>query len=221
MLFFILAAGATVAGIAAVAGASWLLSVNLRSRKKLLAVTLLLAYGAALWFRPTAWPFIDLAVVAGALGAVLLIEGGLQTPPAVAMFLAVAAVADYLSVSGGLSRVIIERYRDGTGDLLIYLSLVVLVRGHLIPIVGISDLFIGAAAATALLRLGFRPVAVMGTIAGALLCALAYGFWRGGAPAVPFLAGAVALLVWRHSSRTAAGRVHAASTLRDGCRGAG
>jgi hypothetical protein len=31
--------------------------------------------------------------------------------------------------------------------------------------------------------------------------ALAYGLWRGGAPALPFIAVAVLFLVWRHSSR--------------------
>jgi hypothetical protein len=76
------------------------------------------------------------------------------------------------------------------------------VHGHAIPIVGIGDLFVGGAAATALLRLGLRPAAVMGMIAVGLLSALAYGLWRGGAPALPFIAVAVFFLVWR----TRAGR---------------
>jgi hypothetical protein len=87
----------------------------------------------------------------------------------------------------------------GTSDLLLYLALVVPIGGRLIPIVGISDLLIGGAAATALIRLGLRPIAVVGTIAMGLVFALSYGLWRGGAPALPFLAVTVFLLVWRNS----------------------
>jgi hypothetical protein len=146
------------------------------------------------------WPVIDLAVLTGAAGAAVLIGGGLSSSGAVVAFLIAAAAVDILSVSGGLSRVIIERYQDGTSDLLLYLTLVVPIGGSLIPIVGISDLLIGGAAATALIRLGLRPVAVMGAIAAGLLGALAYGLWRGGAPALPFLAVTVFLLVWRNST---------------------
>jgi hypothetical protein len=109
-----------------------------------------------------------------------------------------AAVVDVLSMSGGLSNMLIERYRDGSSDLLLYLTLVAPIRGRAIPIVGIGDLLVGGAAATALLRLGLRPVAVMRTIAVGLLSALAYGLWRGGAPALPFVAAVVFLLIrWR------------------------
>ncbi len=116
-----------------------------------------------------------------------------------AVFLGVAAVVDIVSMSGGVSRMLIEQYRDGTSELLLYLTLVAPIRGRAIPIVGIGDLLVGGAAATALLRLGLRPVAVMGAIAIGLLSALAYGLWRGGAPAVPFIAVAVLVLVWHHS----------------------
>ncbi len=163
---------------------------------------MLLTYGAALVLRPSAWPVIDLAVLAGAVGGVLLIEGGLQTPAAVAVILGVAAVVDLLSFSGGFTHVLIERYRGDSGNLLLYLCLVMPVHGRVIPIVGIGDLFVGGAASAALLRLGLRPAAVMGTIAIGLLSALAYGLWRGGAPALPFIAVAVFFLVWR----TRAGR---------------
>jgi len=143
---------------------------------------------------------IDLAVLAGAVAGVLLIEGGLQTPASVAVFLAVAAVVDLLSFSGGFTHILIQRYSVGSGNLLLYLCLVMPVHGRIIPIVGIGDLFVGGAAAAALLRLGLRPAAVMGTMAAGLLSALASGLWRGGAPALPFIAVAVFFLVWRHST---------------------
>jgi hypothetical protein len=201
-LFSVLAAVVTVGGLAAVVWASRLAGTISPSRRKLLAGALLLTYGAAVFLRPSPWPVIDLAVLAGAVGGVLLIEGGLRTPASVAVFLAVAAVVDLLSFSGGFTRILIQRHAAGSGNLLLYLCLVMPVHGHAIPIVGIGDLFVGGAAATALLRLGLRPAAVMGMIAVGLLSALAYGLWRGGAPALPFIAVAVFFLVWR----TGAGR---------------
>ncbi len=199
-LFSVLAAVMTVGGLAAVVSVSRIASTISPSSRRLLTCALLVAYGAALFLRPSFWPVIDLAVLAGAVGGVLWLERGLQTPPAVAVFLAVAAVVDYLSFSGGFTRVLVERYRAGSGGLLLYLSLDVPIRGHAIPIVGIGDLLVGGAAATALIRLGLRPAAVIGTIAVGLLTALAYGLWRGGAPALPFVAVAVFLLVWRQHS---------------------
>jgi hypothetical protein len=179
---------------------------------------LLLIYVAALAVRPSGSVAIDLAGLAGAVGGVVWVEGALQTPAAVAVFLTVAGVVDYLSMSAGVSKVLVERYRAGTGNLLVYLSLVVPVRGHAIPVVGLSDLFIGGAAAVALVRLKLRPAAVMGTMVAGFLSALAYGLWRGGTPAAPFLAGAVALLVWRHSSRSTMRQTPGAPASYQGCR---
>jgi hypothetical protein len=197
-LFSLLAAGITLGGLVAVVSIARLLPRLFPARTKLLAGLFLLGYAAVLVLRPSAWPVIDLAVLLGAVAGVLLLEGGLRSPGAVAAFLGAAAVVDILSMSGGLSRMLVERYRDGSSDLLLYLTLVAPIRGRAIPIVGIGDLLVGGAAATALLRLKLRPVMVMGTIAIGLLSALAYGLWRGGAPALPFVAAAVFLLVRWH-----------------------
>ncbi len=198
-LLLILATTITVGGLVVVVwGASQVLRLT-PFRARLLAGILLLIYGAVLIFRPSAWPVIDLAVLIGVVGATVLIGGGLSSSGAVVAMLVAAAAVDILSVSGGLTRAIIDGYRDGTSNLLLYLTLVVPIGGRLIPIVGISDLLIGGSAAVALLRLGLRPVAVIGTIAIGLLGALAYGIWRGGVAALPFIAIAVLLLVWRNS----------------------
>jgi hypothetical protein len=220
LLFSILAAFVTLGGLAAVVWTARLVSRIAPSRTKALAGGLLLTYATVLVLRPSGWPVIDLAVLAGAVGGVLLLERGLRTPAAVTAFLVVAAVVDVLSVSGGVSRMLIERYREGTSDLLLYLTLVVPIRGRAIPIVGIGDLLVGGAAAAALLRLGLRPVAVMGAFAIGLLTALAYGLWRGGAPAVPFIAAAVSFLVWRHSIRPTGQSGPDPATLAEPCRGA-
>jgi hypothetical protein len=200
-LFSALAAAVTVAGFATVVWISRLAGRMPPSRRWLLACGMLAAYGAVLAFRPMAWPVIDLAVLAGAIGGVLLLEGALQTAAAVAVFLSVAAVVDTLSMSAGLSHVLVEQLRKGSSHLLLYLALVMPVRGATIPIVGISDLFVGGSAAVALIRLKLRPVAVIGTLTAGLLSALAFGLWRGPTPALPFLAVAVWLLLWRHAQR--------------------
>ncbi len=200
-LFSLVAAGVTLGGLGAVVCAAHSCSRLIRPRPAHLAALFLLCYSLVLLLRPSFWPVIDLAVLAGAVGGVLLIQGGLTSPQTVVAFLIVAAVVDLLSMSGRLSRAIVERYRSGSSQLLLYLTLVVPIRGRAIPIVGIGDLLVGGTAATALLRHGLRPVAVMAGLAIGLLAALAYGLWRGGAPAVPFIAVATFVFVWRHSAR--------------------
>lgn len=218
-LFSILAAFVTLGGLAAVVGAARVVPRVALTRAKNVAVALLLAYAAVLVIRPPGWPLSNLAVLIGSVGGVLMLERGLRTPGAVAVFLIVAALVDLFSFSGGLTRALIEGYREGTSDLLLYLTLAVPIGGRVVPIVGIVDLLVGGAAAVALLRLGLRPVAVMGTFVVGLLTALAYGLWRGGAPAVPFIAGAVLFLVWRHSMRRTVQPGPAPSSLAEPCRG--
>ena len=200
-LFSALAAAVTVASFATVVWISRIAGRMPSSRKRLLAWGLLAAYAAVLVFRPMAWAVIDLGVLAGAIGGVLLIEGALQAAAAVAVFLSVAAIVDVLSMAGGLSRIMIEGFRTGSSRLLLYVALVSPVRGSTIPIVGISDLFVGGSAAVALVRLKLRPKVVMGTMSAGFLAAVAYGLWRGPTPALPFLAVAVWLLFWRHAQR--------------------
>jgi hypothetical protein len=201
-LFSTLATLVTLGGLGAVVATARLAGQHASSWANALAACLLLSYGVVLVVRPSPWSVIDLAVLMGAVGGVLFLERGLRTPGAVAAFLVVAAVVDVLSVSGGVSRFLIERHREGTSDLLLYLTLVVPIRDRPIPIVGIGDLLVGGSAATALLRLGLEPVPVVGAVAGGLLAALAYGLAFGGAPAVPFMAAAVCLLVWRLKPRS-------------------
>jgi hypothetical protein len=93
-LFSVLAAAVTVAGFATVVRISIVARRMTSWRKRLLAFGLLAAYAVVLVFRPMAWQLIDLAVLTGAIGGVLLIEGGLQTAAAVAVFLSVAAIVD-------------------------------------------------------------------------------------------------------------------------------
>src|ERR1039458_7213968 len=103
-LFSALAAVVTVAGFTAVVRISRMALAIPPRKRRLLACGLLSAYAAALLFRPAAWPLIDLAVLAGAVGGVLLLEGSLATPVSVAVFLTVAGAVDFFSTFGGLTR---------------------------------------------------------------------------------------------------------------------
>jgi len=201
-LFTALSAAAALAGFAAVVWIARLAGRIPPRWRRLAACGLVAAYGITLACRPAAWPLIDLAVLAGAVGCTVLLAGALGPPVSVAVFLTVAGVVDFVSMSAGVSHVLVERYVAGKSDLLAYLCLVAPIRGHIVPIVGASDLFVSGSAAASLLRSKLRPAPVMGTFAAGLLGAVAWGFWRRAAvPVVPFLAVAVWLLVWRHSSR--------------------
>jgi len=200
-LFSALAAAVTVAGISTVVWIAYLAGRVPRPQRRLIGGGLLMISCLTLAFRPMAWTVIDLAVLAGAAGAVIWFEKALQAPIAVAVFLTVASVLDVISVIAGPSRMLMEGLRSGSSYLLLYLALVAPVHGHPIPIVGISDLFVGGSAAAALIRLGLRPMAVMGAVTVSLLCALAFGIWLGPAPAIPFLAAAAWCLVVRDTRR--------------------
>ena len=137
-LLLILATIVTIGGLVVVV---WVASQVLRLasfRARLLAGILLLIYGAVLILRPSAWPVIDIAVLIGAVGATVIFGGSLTSYGAVVALLVTAAAVDIFSVSGGLSRGIIEGYKDGSSDLLLYLTLVMPIGGRLIPIVGIQ-----------------------------------------------------------------------------------
>lgn len=187
----------TFAGVAVVTVAAALVE-RARGRQNPIAAAPLMAYGLALAVRPPYWGLADAAVIAGAVGGVVLIARGLTSPATVVAFLFVAAAVDLASWSGGPTRRIIDAYREGRSALLLFLALSIPLNGRIVPIVGIGDLLVGGSASLALVRAGFRPPFVALAVATGLLGALAYGLWRGGAPAVPFIAATVAGLVsWR------------------------
>jgi hypothetical protein len=193
---FILATLVTTAGLIVVVWAAHWISKLVPRRIKHLAILMLFTYGAALVLRPSAWPLMDLAVLIGAVGGAVLLGRSLSSWGTVIAFLVTAAVVDMFSMSGGLSRVIMTQYQSGSSDLLLALALVAPLAGRLVPIVGISDLLVGGSAAIALIRVGYRRVVAIGTIASGFTAALIFGLWWGGAPGLPFIAVGVFLLVW-------------------------
>jgi hypothetical protein len=196
----VLAVGVTLIGLTLVIVSGWLAGRLTPAQRLLLSATCLILYGIGLLFAPSRWILFDVAVLFGALGVVLLLERLIGSDArAVLVFVMVAAVVDIISFSSGLTRTIVDQYRAGDSDLLLYLSLVAPYRGRGVQIVGIADLIIGGTVATALFRYQYRFFPVWAAIGAGLVGALGVGLWRsGGVPAVPFIAGATMLLLWTH-----------------------
>lgn len=193
---FALATSVMIAALAVVVGAAYgtaRLASTVRSR---LAVAGLLGYGIVLVLRPPGWALIDTAVLAGAAGGAVLLAHRLSSPASILVFLAVAAVADLVSTSVGPTAAVVDQYRQEQSDLLLYLTVVIPLEGRTVPIVGVADLFVGGAAAGALLRQDFRAGPVFGAVALGLVLALGFALWRGGIAAIPWMTATVALLVW-------------------------
>jgi hypothetical protein len=181
--------------VVVVAGARGLQGLDPR-RGVVAAVALIAAFGAAMVLRPPVGLASNIAVLGGATGAAMLLSRPLGSRASVLAFLITAALVDLFSFSEGLTRAIVEAYREGRSPVLLYLTLVVRDAGRPIPVVGIGDLVVGGAAAVALLAVGVRAMLVTAGLGASLFAALVIGIWRGGAAAVPFLAGAFALVVW-------------------------
>lgn len=170
------------------------LSPAIQSR---LAVAVFLVYGLVLFLRPSGWALIDVTVLTAAAAGALLLARWLPNATSVIVFLGVAAVVDVVSVAGGPTSAIVEQYREGQSDLLLYLTVLIPLEGRIVPIVGVGDLVVGGAAAIALLRHNYRTGPVLGAVALGLVFALGYALWGGGtAAAIPWMATTVALLVW-------------------------
>lgn len=197
-----LATAVTMGGILTVIWAARLINRHMPSRGKQLAAFFIFVYMVVVLTQPPVWQLNDLAVLVGTIGLAVLFRDALNRYAAVVAFLLGAAIVDIVSFSGGFTRSIIERYQAGTSDLLLYLTLVVPIDGELVPIVGISELFIGGSAAVALIHLGIKPILVIGAISLGILGALIFGIWQGGVAALPFMAVAVIFLIWWNSARS-------------------
>lgn len=194
---FVLATSVMIAALAVVVAAAHGAARLPPTVQAWVVVAALLGYGLVIILRPSGWALIDATVLAAAAGGALLLARWLPNPTSILVFLAVAAVADVLSVSGGPTATILEGHRAGQSDLLFYLTVVIPLEGRTVPIVGVGDLVVGGAVAIALLRQNHRAGAVLGTVALGLVLALGYALWRGSsAAAIPWMAATVALLVW-------------------------
>jgi len=146
-------------------------------------------FASFLLLRPHSLALANLTV----LTAAIFVGSGLglllTTKPALVSFSVVASMADIVSASGGITRTLSDAYREGTGDLLLVLSVSVRLEGSIQQVIGIGDLIILATLFSALGRLGYRgPLALFAPLAG-MSVALVVGLISGGVSAIPFIAG--------------------------------
>ena len=169
--------------------------------QRMLVWTTLAAYGVLLWLQPAGWTVTNIAVILAAAAGAHLLSSQLRSPSAVVVFLVTASVVDFVSFSGGLTHRIVESYRSGGNQLLLYLTLSVPMAGRIVPIVGFGDLLVGGAAISALVQAGLPPRPVWIAIIAGLVGALIIGISIGGAPAVPMMAAACLILVATRKSK--------------------
>ncbi len=175
---------------------------RLRPAPLLAATALVLTgYAAVLVTRPDGWLRADVVVlvVAVALGSSLGLL--IDSRVALASFCLAASVADVVSFYTGPTAELLERYRSGANDLLLYLCLSLPIQDTLRPIIGIGDLFILAAIYFVFHRLGHRGVAAFAAPVAGLLVALGVGVAVGGIFGVPFVAATTLAYLWLAGKR--------------------
>jgi hypothetical protein len=160
-----------------------------------LAIALLTGYSGVCVWQPGAWWFADAALLLAAAAGGLLIGRFLGSTGAVVAFCVTIAVVDLFSFGGGLTRHIMESYREGESRLLLYLTVSVPYGGAVRPIAGVGDLLILASLFSALVRLGHSKLRAFLVPTAGLTAALLVGLVRGGVAALPFVAVVTILYV--------------------------
>ena len=153
------------------------------------------AYAVLLAVRPACLVLSNLVVLAVALVTGSALGSLLAGRPGLVSFCITAAVMDLLSSRSGATARIVDGYRRGASDLLLYLSLSAPVGGKPRPIVGIGDLLVLTCLYVALRRLGLGGARALWAPLSGLLLAVAVGLAVGGAPALPFVAATTVAFV--------------------------
>lgn len=198
MIVFVSFASVLLSTVVLFVGVNLLAALQIRDRIWISALAAA-CYALVISASPVWWLAGDIAVIAFALVAGMLIGNTLRSRIAIVTFCVVAAVVDVLSVSGGITHTIVESYRSGRSDLLINLTIAVPVRDSIRPIVGIGDLIILASLFSGFNRLKHRGLWQFAAPASGLAIALGVGLAIGGAPALPFISGTTLIYVFVRS----------------------
>ena len=176
------------------AGVRWFIDVEDRLRDGFLAIALV-AYLVMVYVgSPNVW--LSSGVVVLASVAFAMVMGSFnRSRGGVVVFLVTAAVVDWFSFSGGLTRWIIDSGGAGNNMLLQYLTVAVLVGGRVRYLIGIGDLVISGAAGLSLFRLGYPALRTSLVLVSAILLAVLLGLVFGGVPALPVVALVTGLYV--------------------------
>lgn len=197
-VYLLLGGAMVVAGGITFAGAGACARLRPTTRRWTLVASLA-AYALLLLLRPPPWPTGTVLVFAAGITSGVAIGGTLTSRESLITFLVVVSVVDVISFAAGPTSWIVEGYRDGRSDLLLYLAASLPVEGRLIPLIGAGDIVVLSAIWEAGRRLEYPPLVLAGLLAVALLVALAVGLAVGGIYFLPF--AAVVLAPYLHFRR--------------------
>jgi len=195
--YLILGSLVLASGGLAIVGTRGLLTLE-RRVSTLLATGVCLGWVSLLLLGPVPSWASDASIVLAGTSLGFLFGRLLPSSPSVLAFLTSAAVVDLVSFTGGLTRHMLEAFRDGSSDMLRSLAVMVVAGGQEWAVVGMSDLVILAAAYVGLRRAtgdGSGPALwLLLGLMGGFLAGVAWG----GAPGLPFLAASAWFYVFLH-----------------------
>jgi len=193
-----IAFGATLGSLTVIfAAIRWLDTLAPRLRAFLLGAGIA-AYALMIWSRPASYWISDTGVLLASIVGAFMLGGLLGSRSAVVAFCLAVALVDILSSSGGLTRHLLDQYRESGSGLLPYLAVLMTIDGKRMAVIGIGDLVVSGALFLGLHRLGFHAPGAAGVLAASIVVAFVIGWILNGIPALPFIAaGVIAYVILR------------------------
>lgn len=192
-IYFIILAATLAACVLVFAGTALTLKLG---RRRLAAgtVLMLLIFAAICITRPGSWIVSTGAVLVTAIFAGTAIGRSIQSEPSLIAMCVAAAIADVVSFYVGLTHKMFAGYVSGESQLLVYFCFSVPIGSVIAPLVGLGDLLILGALFCGLRNLRYSAMETFAVPVTGLLLALVIGLAvRRGIPALPFIAGSVAI----------------------------
>lgn len=200
-IYFTILAATLAACVMVFAGSA--LTAKLGGRR-LAAGTILtvLIFAAICITRPGSWIVSTGAVLVTAIFAGTLIGRSIQSEPSLIAMCVAAAIADVVSFSVGLTHKMLTGYMSGESHLLVYFCFSVPIGSVIAPLVGLGDLLILDALFCGLRNLRYSAIETFAVPVTGLLLAVVTGLAvKRGIPALPFMAGSVAMYILTRRKR--------------------
>lgn len=200
-IYFLLTSVVVVSCLVEYWGARLLASLSVGKQERIAFVSMVSCALMLLVF-PANFVVTDCFVLAGSLFAGFLLGRQIGSNRALAAFLATAAIVDIISTYAGPTRWIVNHAQQPHHTIvpLQLLSVSFRLRGELIGVIGVGDLFVFTVCVSVGRRLGWPKAAALLVPLLGILSALGVGLFSGLTPALPFLAAAV--IVYTYASAT-------------------
>jgi hypothetical protein len=175
-------------------GTQRLAKMQPRRRNSLIIITLLSYLVLLIIQVPQMWLSNGIVILASISGGLLICSFN-RSKGGVVAFVITAAVVDFFSFSGGLTRWIINNNKISNTLVLQYLTISLHLEGHIQYIIGIGDLMIASAVGVSLNRLKYPPWRTNLVLLSAVLFAISIGLTVGSIPALPIIAFVTVLYI--------------------------